>query len=45
MSSPDRDAPIGIFDSGFVGLTVARSVFDQLPGEDIIYLRYTARAP
>ncbi len=45
MSSPDRDAPIGIFDSGFGGLTVARSVFDQLPGEDIIYLGDTARAP
>ncbi|MDO5286611.1 MAG: glutamate racemase [Actinomycetia bacterium] len=45
MSSPDHDAPIGIFDSGFGGLTVARSVFDQLPGEDIIYLGDTARAP
>lgn len=41
----NRDAPIGIFDSGFGGLTVARSIFDQLPGEDIIYLGDTARAP
>ncbi len=39
------DAPIGIFDSGFGGLTVARAVWDQLPGEDIVYLGDTARAP
>lgn len=39
------EAPIGIFDSGFGGLTVARAVIDQLPHEDIIYLGDTARAP
>lgn len=39
------DAPIGIFDSGFGGLTVARSVLDQLPHEPIIYLGDTARQP
>ncbi len=39
------DAPIGIFDSGFGGLTVARSVIDQLPHESIIYLGDTARQP
>lgn len=39
------DAPIGIFDSGFGGLTVARAVVDQLPNEDMIYLGDTARAP
>ncbi len=39
------NAPIGIFDSGFGGLTVARAVVDQLPGEDIVYLGDTARAP
>lgn len=39
------DAPIGIFDSGFGGLTVARAVWDQLPAEDVIYLGDTARAP
>jgi glutamate racemase len=39
------DAPIGIFDSGFGGLTVARAVIDQLPYEDIIYLGDTARSP
>jgi len=42
---PDRDAPIGIFDSGFGGLTVLRAVVDQLPEEDIVYLGDTARAP
>src|SRR4051794_26946735 len=39
------DAPLGIFDSGFGGLTVARSVIDQLPHESIIYLGDTARQP
>jgi glutamate racemase len=41
----DTDAPIGIFDSGFGGLTVARAVIDQLPHEDIVYLGDTARSP
>ncbi len=40
-----RDAPIGIFDSGFGGLTVARSVIDQLPHESLVYLGDTARQP
>ncbi len=39
------DAPIGIFDSGYGGLTVARAVLDQLPHESIAYLGDTARAP
>lgn len=39
------EAPIGIFDSGFGGLTVARAVVDLLPSEDIVYLGDTARAP
>lgn len=38
-------APIGIFDSGFGGLTVARAVMDRLPGEELLYLGDTARAP
>ena len=38
----DTEAPIGIFDSGFGGLTVARAVIDQLPNEDIVYLGDTA---
>ena len=37
--------PIGIFDSGFGGLTVARSVIDQLPHESIVYVGDTARQP
>jgi len=39
------DAPIGIFDSGYGGLTVARSVVDQLPHESVVYFGDTARAP
>jgi len=42
---PRRDAPVGIFDSGFGGLTVARSVIDQLPHESIVYVGDTARQP
>lgn len=45
VTIPDQSAPIGIFDSGFGGLTVMRAVVDQLPDEDIIYLGDTARAP
>lgn len=40
-----NDAPIGIFDSGFGGLTVARAVLDQLPNESISYFGDTARQP
>ncbi len=39
------DSPIGIFDSGYGGLTVARAVLDQLPHESIAYFGDTARAP
>ena len=44
-ASVSRDAPIGIFDSGFGGLTVARAVLDQLPHESISYFGDTARQP
>jgi glutamate racemase len=37
--------PIGIFDSGVGGLTVARAVIDLLPHEDLIYFGDTARCP
>ena len=37
--------PIGIFDSGVGGLTVARAVIDLLPNEPIVYIGDTARAP
>ena len=44
-SARDVDAPVGIFDSGFGGLTVARAVIDQLPHESVLYLGDTARQP
>jgi glutamate racemase len=37
--------PIGVFDSGVGGLTVARAVFDLLPYEPIVYVGDTARFP
>jgi glutamate racemase len=40
-----NDAPIGIFDSGVGGLTVARAIIDQLPGESILYVGDTANTP
>jgi glutamate racemase len=40
-----RDAPIGIFDSGVGGLTVARAVMERLPAEPIVYFGDTARVP
>lgn len=40
-----KNAPIGIFDSGIGGLTVAKAVIDALPKEDIIYFGDTARVP
>ncbi len=39
------DAPIGIFDSGVGGLTVARAVLDQLPQEQLLYVGDTAHSP
>ena len=39
------DAPIGIFDSGFGGLTVARDIAKKLPNESLIYLGDSARGP
>jgi glutamate racemase len=37
--------PIGIFDSGIGGLTVARAIYDRLPHESTIYFGDTARVP
>ena len=42
---PFNDAPIGIFDSGFGGLTVAREIAKELPEESIVYFGDTARCP
>jgi len=41
----NKNSPIGIFDSGVGGLSVAREIFKQLPGEDIIYFGDTAHVP
>jgi glutamate racemase len=40
-----NSAPIGIFDSGIGGLTVARAIYERLPGESTIYFGDTARVP
>jgi glutamate racemase len=39
------ERPIGVFDSGFGGLTVARSLIDLLPHEDLVYVGDTGRYP
>ena len=40
-----NDAPVGIFDSGIGGLTVARAIFHHLPAESTLYYGDTARVP
>jgi glutamate racemase len=40
-----NDAPIGIFDSGVGGLTVARAVSQLLPRESVLYIGDTAHSP
>lgn len=46
MTAPaPTDAPIGVFDSGVGGLTVARAILDQLPSEAIHYVGDTAHTP
>lgn len=44
-AAPDTNAPIGVFDSGVGGLTVARAIRDLLPNESMIYVGDTARTP
>ncbi len=39
------ERPIGLFDSGFGGLTVARAVIDLLPDENLVYIGDTGRYP
>ena len=39
------NAPIGVFDSGFGGLTVARAIAKALPEESIVYVGDSARCP
>ena len=45
MSVAGRQAPLGVFDSGVGGLTVARALLDQLPGESLRYVGDTAHGP
>ncbi len=40
-----KNAPIGVFDSGVGGLTVAREIMRQLPNEKVVYFGDTARVP
>ncbi len=42
---PSGDAPIGVFDSGVGGLTVARAMLDLLPHEPLYYVADTANFP
>lgn len=44
-SIPKSNAPIGVFDSGVGGLTVAREIMRQMPNEKIVYFGDTARVP
>lgn len=41
----DSERPIGVFDSGIGGLTVAHALMERLPGESLIYFGDTARVP
>ncbi|MCH5271480.1 MAG: glutamate racemase [Lachnospiraceae bacterium] len=41
----DKNAPIGVFDSGIGGLTVVREIMRQIPNEKIVYFGDTARVP
>lgn len=43
--SGNREAPIGVFDSGLGGLTVTREIMRNLPSEKIVYFGDTARVP
>ncbi len=45
MDKRNNNAPIGVFDSGVGGLTVAREITRQLPNESIVYFGDTARVP
>ena len=45
MFETKASAPIGVFDSGVGGLTVAREIIRQLPNERIVYFGDTARVP
>ena len=44
-TGPNPNSPIGVFDSGVGGLTVARAIIAQLPNEEILYVGDTAHGP
>ena len=41
----NKNAPVGVFDSGVGGLTVMREIMRQIPNERIVYFGDTARVP
>ena len=45
MVTTGDNRPIGVFDSGIGGLTVAKEIFNLLPNESVIYFGDTARVP
>ena len=45
MRHIDKNAPVGVFDSGVGGMTVAREIMRQIPDERIVYFGDTARVP
>lgn len=45
MNQNLQQAPIGVFDSGYGGLTVFKSIVEKLPGYDYVYLGDNGRAP
>lgn len=45
MEKSNKEAPIGVFDSGVGGLTVFREIMRQIPNEKVIYFGDTARVP
>lgn len=45
LGTKDPTAPIGVFDSGVGGLTVAREIMRQIPNERLVYFGDTARVP
>ncbi len=45
LNAVGMEAPIGVFDSGVGGLTVAREIIRQIPNERIVYFGDTARVP
>jgi len=45
MTTENANNPIGIFDSGIGGLTVAKAIIQQLPREHIVYVGDTAHLP